>query len=254
MANCFLTKMHMKFNDPPPRLSLISPYDSGTYTQNDLDMRRKAEILKHQAESTKTNSKLTQKQKFSQIVRSNTASSKLKADCDSSIILTPSSSSDVPGKAVQLYLDPSVPLYNFTNSITSTFGEMEKVILLPWIFHVNDLTTTLPVNGEVTNIATLEILRAIVNPISKFSISIPYVNNSSTSKVTVKILFGGVEIAYLKEIPAPIINSTTILVDDIFLYTSPGYFYEFYVGVITTSLSTTINGTILITEHNYTPA
>jgi hypothetical protein len=260
-TNCYLNKMQLKFNEPPPRLSLISPYEGTTYTKEDFDMRRKAEILKYQAQSTKANSKLTKKQKFAQIVKGtavkNFNTGTVCASTDN-IIKTSSSSSNVPGKAIQLYLDPSVPLYNFANSITNTLGELQKDILLPWRFYPNTQTTSLPSeNGEVINIATLEIMRAIVNPISKFSITIPYTPSSdftSLSTVTMKILFGGTEIAYLNKIPDPIINTivNTIIFSDIYLYTSPGYFYEFYVGASSLS-NTMLNGTVQITEHNLTP-
>lgn len=263
-TNCYLNKMHMMFNVPPPRLSLISPY-GGKYTKYDLDMRRKAEVLKYQTQSSKSNSKLTKKQKFAQIVNSaNAYTPEQNSACTSdnnTIIKKYSSSSNVPGKAVILYLDPSVPLYNFSNSISSTFSEMQDNILLPWRFHANKQTTSIPVT-EVTNIATLEIMRAIVNPISKFSILIPFYTTTTSSlisKVIVKITFGGVEIAYLKPIPEPIINminqnTNTIFIDDIILYTASGYFYEFYVGVVAEEDVTISIGTVQIAEHNYIPA
>lgn len=58
----------MVFNVPPPRYNPISPYD-GTYSQYQLDMRRKAEILKYSnnASSSKTNN-LSKAQRWAQIV------------------------------------------------------------------------------------------------------------------------------------------------------------------------------------------
>lgn len=115
-------------NVPPVRFELVSPYTSGRYTQRDLDMRRKAEILQYSSSkmSTQTNS-LTKKQKWALIARGNfptppttyqpdpvsgdlVPSTNCPAD---DMLLVPTSSSDVPGKPINLYLDKSVPLYNY---------------------------------------------------------------------------------------------------------------------------------------------
>lgn len=259
MSNCYLHKMQLKFNRPPPRLELISPYSSNTNTKNDLDMRRKAEILKYQYQSTQSNCKLTKKQKFAQIVKTGAPVKYETCASDNQILKLSSSSSGVPGKGVQLYLDPSVPLYNFSNSISRTFGEMQKDVVLPWMFHVNDQTKAFTSNGYIKNIATLEILQAVVNPISKFTISIPFTCSSSKSNMSVsmKVMFGGVEIAY----PNPqnhlitydhINTPNTIVIDNIILYTTPGFFYEFYVGINGVS-SEVIIGNVHITETNLDP-
>lgn len=56
------------FNDAPPRAETISPYDN--HTKDQLDMRRKAEILKHSnnRQNTKTNN-LTKKQHWAMLAR-----------------------------------------------------------------------------------------------------------------------------------------------------------------------------------------
>lgn len=66
---CLQRKKQMAFNIPQLRLDKASPYD-GTYTKQQLDMRRKAEILQYSASasSTKTNN-LTRKEKWAQIAR-----------------------------------------------------------------------------------------------------------------------------------------------------------------------------------------
>jgi len=91
-----------------------SPYP--TYTQAELDMRRKAEILQYNSnyQSTKQNG-LTKKEKYTQIVRGTYQSKVTNTTtiCPYTMIITPSTSSGVPGKAVGLYLDPSIPLYNY---------------------------------------------------------------------------------------------------------------------------------------------
>jgi hypothetical protein len=70
---CQQRKKQLVFNVPPPRYTPISPYD-GIYTQSQLDMRRKAEILKYNntASSTKTNS-LTKAERWAQVVNGRSA-------------------------------------------------------------------------------------------------------------------------------------------------------------------------------------
>ena len=66
---CDQRKKQMLFNIPQARYTPQSPYN-GTYTKFQLDMRRKAEILKYSnnTSSTKTNN-LTRSEKFAQLVR-----------------------------------------------------------------------------------------------------------------------------------------------------------------------------------------
>jgi hypothetical protein len=65
---CDQRKKQMLFNNPQTRYTPVSPYNSN-YTKFQLDMRRKAEILKYNntTSSTKTNN-LTKAQKFAQLI------------------------------------------------------------------------------------------------------------------------------------------------------------------------------------------
>lgn len=113
------------------RFELVSPYS--TYTKYDLDMRRKAEILKYSGkyESTKSNGTLTKAQKFTQLVNGKGSQQKLvdpvtrtfrvseeRIFCDSSLNRVYSGASGVPGPSVPLYLDDKVPLYNYITKRT----------------------------------------------------------------------------------------------------------------------------------------
>ena len=95
------------------RFNISCPYvkDSNgnlIYTPRELDMRRKAEILKY----VKPNNGNVRKNKFSQLVMlSNKNKNKIKCPDDNRP--KPTSSSDVPGKIINLYEDPNVPLYNY---------------------------------------------------------------------------------------------------------------------------------------------
>lgn len=118
------------FAIPPTRAELEdSPYNKPVngivYTQYDIDMRRKAEILKYSSNkvSTQTNS-LTKTEKFSLLVRGFSQSIPLSTANESTIqracpndalILTPTSSSDVPGPVIMLFDNESIPLYKYIN-------------------------------------------------------------------------------------------------------------------------------------------
>lgn len=94
------------------RYNIISPYvydSSGEliYNQYELDMRRKAEILKY---NNSTNN-VTSKSKWAYLsTYNNNSTLRLCTDISKSISTT---SSDVPGPPIMLYLDESVPLYNY---------------------------------------------------------------------------------------------------------------------------------------------
>lgn len=96
--------------DSSSRLNIISPYTYNNnqlvYTQNDFDMRRKAEILKYNNNSNINNNN---KQKYSFLSKKTTKTKK----CPDSNKAKPSSSSDVPGKIIQLSEKTDVPLYKY---------------------------------------------------------------------------------------------------------------------------------------------
>ena len=123
-------KNSLVFNVPGIRYTPINPYSLG-YTQAQLDMRRKAEILQYNKSS---NGKSSKKQKFVTAVKGSLqrrtfSSYYLKAVQDGAEQLCPSdiliptltTSSDVPGPAMYLNYDPSVPLYKY-NSNQEAYG------------------------------------------------------------------------------------------------------------------------------------
>jgi hypothetical protein len=88
-----------------------SPYQNGV-TQQQLNMRRKAEILKYNStkSSTQTNG-ITKNQLFSKIVSTNYTPCSV--DANNKPVST--SSSGIPGPPMYLFEDPNVTLYNYTN-------------------------------------------------------------------------------------------------------------------------------------------
>ena len=133
--------LNLQLTGPPLRYDPISPYP--TYTKNQLDMQRKAEILQYKKNSTQTN-KITKAQKWSQLVNGqfqrntqttitenpiydvsgiiigNTQVSQiynLLNNCPNDLyISTPSSSSNVPGPVINLQYNKNIPLYNYANN------------------------------------------------------------------------------------------------------------------------------------------
>lgn len=113
---------------PPIRLTLTSPYPQ--FTQNQIDMRRKAEILKY--DNSNQNKRLTKNEKWRQAVNKNTRNQmysalvnydasgnytvtrKYSRVCpDDRFISTPTYACDVPGPIMNLTYNSDVPLYNY---------------------------------------------------------------------------------------------------------------------------------------------
>ena len=121
-------------NVPPPRYDNLAknPYQQRNpitglfFTQNDVSMRRKAEILTYNSllSSTQTNN-LTKAQKWAKLVQQRQISQsflKKYEQQNGQIQLptcppTPSSSCGIPGPLVYLSKDPNVPIYNYLNDV-----------------------------------------------------------------------------------------------------------------------------------------
>jgi hypothetical protein len=118
------TRRNLQLNNIPPERYdnlLTSPYlpQNGGFTENDLNMRRKAEILTHNSNQLLKVNSLTKSQKYSIIVKNTTSNTpiynnKCFKNDNGQFILTPSSSCDIPGNVIMLYNDQNIPLYNFS--------------------------------------------------------------------------------------------------------------------------------------------
>lgn len=106
------------YSVPLVRLNLVSPYPR--YTQDQLNMRRKVEILKYADKNTQTNGQ-TKSQKWTNIVRQSTQYTNTSTDlttnrCPADTLKpTLTTACDVPGPPIYLAYDPNVPLYNYGN-------------------------------------------------------------------------------------------------------------------------------------------
>ena len=132
----------------------INPATGQTYTKFDLDMRRKAEILKYSSNRvpTQTNS-LTKAERYRQAVNGiyqqrtysqafiaeNTENGILQTCPPGVIVKTPSSASGVPGNML-LYDDPAIPLYNLINTTNTPYGIINQAAdpyVIPWNYAYN---------------------------------------------------------------------------------------------------------------------
>ena len=153
---CEQRKFNMLFNIPPVRNEVVSPYPA--YTKNQLDMRRKTEILKYNKQSTQSRS-LTKKEKQAQILKGNYRGTSLYCPNDYTVVAK-TSSCDVPGPIIELVEDKTVPLYNylpkrFANALEASDNLDE------WSFYISSNVNCPSGLDNITNIATLLIRKAI---------------------------------------------------------------------------------------------
>lgn len=157
--------------DSSSRLNIISPYtyennnNQLIYTQNDFDMRRKAEILKYNNNSNLNNNN---KQKYSFLSKKTTKTKK----CPDSNKAKPSSSSDVPGKIIQLSENTDVPLYKYKDiSKQFTFSNI-PFDNFKRIFDQFPFFNIFNANNEDVNIMDIIILNPDNNQF-RFNFSVP---------------------------------------------------------------------------------
>lgn len=247
----------LKFNIPPPRYTPRNPYEEG-YTKEQLDMRRKVEILKYNKSS---NYRITKAQSWVQVVNGNfqrrTYSNEYlnrptAEDRDCENVVTYSTGANVPGPKIPLYLDKNIPLYNYnTQQNVQGINNINEVDMWRTKYDT-DLISYSP------TIYTINIRSPIDNPQYKFSVNTSfgiYVRGVSsafrTFKISinmvsssVKVRFGG---QYLSNIAPIIVPSSTIdisgsvtasgtfagaiylgniIINNILLYTSNGNTYD----------------------------
>jgi len=288
--NSLLIKKRFQLNNiPPQRYNNLTNTPYNNYTQYQIDMRRKAEILKYTASKsgTKTND-LTKRQLWAQLVSgsnqrrslsssfiqenafSQTDTSIFVQTCPSgTIIQTPSYASDVPGSIVSLFLDPTIPLYNyatgqdayaFTNveinsePFSYTYSTNQK------LYYINDIpqNSILLASVNIRNIKTMTYsftiklplsmyIRAEVNPninnnITPFNQRINvrmYVENNKVFPFSCNVIFLNTNLTILYDLDiSKLVNYTEFDISMIPNYTDPNnnsFYGNQYVGTITIS-------------------
>lgn len=179
-CNISLQLSKSRINRSKPLRIELQPSPYSAYTQKQLDMRRKANILQYSAvnSNTKTNN-LTKKEKFALLTKGSaqkiSGTNTTANSCDNLLILVPTSSSDVPGKVEYLYNDMTVPLYNPSASASSKNGK--NYISDPTTYTTKwEMVATNNIkcpNETSTYFSTLYVRDAIDAYIYRYSMTIP---------------------------------------------------------------------------------
>jgi hypothetical protein len=245
----------MLFNNPVGRYTPVNPYALG-YTQQELDMRRKAEILQYNKTS---NGRLTKTQAWVNVVAGSTqrrrySSYYIKSLVDGSnsqcpldiAIPTLSTSSGVPGPPILLYYDAAIPLYNYSTG-QNAYGTQPDQSTATWLTRFdtdfmksnseqNIFTLNIPRNSTLEPVETFTFTTSVALYVSGYTVqnggliemSIPIQN------LSLSIVFGGSTITLAQ---SPIISFSTGFVQDVSCtIPSPGQFAgKIYVGEVTFS-------------------
>jgi len=168
-AICEQRKQFQLYNKPPVRFETISPYPA--FTQEQLNMRRKTEILKYNKNSSQ-GPRMTQRQRLAATFRGGYNAARVVCPNDYKIpVLT--TSAGVPGPPIYLVEDPDVPLYNYvkeTNAYAENIYEDDE----QWIFTptANQLCPNNN-NNIYTEIAKLIIRSPIQQAYTRFNYQTP---------------------------------------------------------------------------------
>jgi len=165
-----IKKMQLLYNTAPYRYNPISPYPK--YTQKQLDMRRKAEILQYIPTNQNSKSNGTTKaNKWSNIVNNSPTNGPVVFTQNPDLIPTPTYYSDIPGPIEYLIRDVSIPLYNYlentnANGITSVIStDMWKIF--------SDNNVIFP-NSSDNKLFRIVILDAVDKPTYEITYQTPF--------------------------------------------------------------------------------
>ena len=235
MSNCHNRNLKMLFNTPPVRFEKISPYIDGQFTKEQLDIRRKREILKYSSPKNSSPSvQLTKSERFSQIIRG--ASNRRQQPQDFDAICANqnimSNLAGIPGKPVALPLDKNVPLYNYSTG-TILFGSLEQPDDSTFIFHpISSFHST---TSQLFGV--LHVQKQIINSFLTISLQIPYTienDESIDDNIGFIVHFNG----------SPIVNPTNetianntetkvITISNLSLIANKDFFYEMFLTLQT---------------------
>jgi hypothetical protein len=188
------------YNVPPVRYNNLAnnPYDINPatnkpfFTKYDLDMRRKVEILKYNANNsnTQTNSftkaeiyaqavsgKYQQRTYSRSFIQDNSFNDGLNVNTcpPGTVIKTPSTSCDVPGPVVYFYEDDTVPLYKYNTNIDSNYGFLQQDLQLTGLLwdYTRLSNIELPYASDTYSTITSIFIKYSDIPSDKFSIETP---------------------------------------------------------------------------------
>lgn len=257
---------------PPIRSEIQnSPYLQ--YTHNQLDMRRKAEILRYNNPSQ--SNRYTKAEKYSQLVNAPSRNNiNTPPTCNVNMIPTPSYACNVPGPVTYFITDTTVPLYNYNKNINSYAVSLTEKKILWNIFTEKNIFFS---SGVSTKLFTLSINSIIDSPTYNFQFQTPiglYAKGSINTPqnlfipdlsfginlIDTKILYNENTVNPINTINTTPVNDIPVIsfdisyifqrnnsisdyqllnyvgmltVSNIGLYTQPGFIYDFYLTFYT---------------------
>ena len=156
--------------DTPVRFDNLASSPYPTYTQYELDMRRKAEILQYKANNTNTmQNNPTRAQLYSQMVNGYYQPTNQTPSCPENMIPKPTYYSDVPGPIQNLYLNPEIPLYNL--QVTRDYTDLFYSNNDKWSY--TSYTSVISNSSSDVLIGSLTIKNGIDDTAYSFSLRIP---------------------------------------------------------------------------------
>ena len=241
---CQIKRLQLLYNVPPPRYTPLSPYPK--YTQQQLDMRRKAEILKYTANNQNSKSNgFTKSQRWSNAVNGSNRNTAAACIQNQDMTPTPTYFSDIPGPVQYLVRDTTIPLYNF-NANTNAYGIGTNITAEKWQLIVdNDAYFT---NGKRARLFRLFILANIDKPTYSFQYTTPvafYVQgaNGVVSNGAVADVSCGLTITAINTVvvyngaAVNLQTNATCEITNVSYNSDPtSYSFFFYLGIMTISI------------------
>jgi len=238
---CEQRKQYQLYNKPPIRYTPSNPYTE--FTQDQLNMRRKVEILKYKKNSTQ-GSQLTKKEKYTQMVNGNYNLSRIVCPDDYKIPVL-STASGIPGPAMYLVEDANVPLYNYAQN-PNAYGDQIQEDDDEWLLNIN--TDQLILSGQNYSTFCNFIIRPLIKqPYTTYTLQTPVLfrlqgigmpsatNGSITATITPMFLitYNGNPVANNNSETTLLNNSISFTLDDQTTGSSTyNYFCEAYVGLV----------------------
>jgi hypothetical protein len=252
-------------NIPPNRYDNLAnnpyilnyPGTTTKFTKAQLDMRRKVEVLKYNANnsSTQTN-RFTKAEIFAQAVNGkyqqrtysnvyiteNTVNNQLN-ECPT--VATPTSASGVPGPVMNLYEDNNVPLYKYTANIDSNYGILTQGVNpydKTWDYTKDNDKTGNRAYNTFTSVITSLFIYFNDMPFKTFTITTPIAlsfqgtkTTSVTPSMKFKITSVTTKILYNNTVYKTISSSDHIYPGSEIIVTPTGTSYsgKCYLGIIT---------------------
>lgn len=140
---CKQYKLYQLESRHPPRYDIVSPYvpisttnTNLLFTKEQLDMRRKVEIFKYSGNNQNSKTNNPTKNQIWSFLNSQTSHSKI---CrNNPYIKTSTTACDVPGKPMELFLEPTVPLYNYISNRDKIQDFSSSINVNDWDYHLDN--------------------------------------------------------------------------------------------------------------------